>query len=120
MPFNFTMTRGDNATLTLTVTQNGAAFNLTGCSIRMVAKRAYSDADGSAVFVRTVGSGITITDATNGIASITIAPNNTSGLPRGYRTILVYDVQVTTGTGSVFTVIDGELVVKPDVAETTP
>lgn len=112
------MTRGDAFTFTLTVTQAGAAYNLTGCSIRFTAKWSYSDADGSAVFSRTVGSGITVTNAAGGIATVALAPSNTSSLPAS-RTDLVYDIQVTNGSNP-FTVVQGTLSVYPDVSVTTP
>jgi hypothetical protein len=121
MAYNFTITRGDTVVLTLTVTQNGAVYNLTGSTVRMVAKRNPADLDAAATFNKSSPStGIALTDAANGIATITLSPSDTTGLPTGYKWILFYDVQVTTAGGAIFTVIDGEILVKPSITETTP
>ena len=46
-----------------------------------MAKAAVSDADGSAAVFKTLGSGITITDATNGVIQVQIEPADTASLP---------------------------------------
>lgn len=119
MAVNLQMKRGDTVSLTVTVTQNGSPFNLTGCAMRMTAKWNYTDADGSAVFTRTVGSGIVLTTPLSGIATVTIAPANTSSLP-AYTNNLFYDIQVTDTGSNVYTVQNGILTVDPDVSITTP
>ncbi len=120
MSQNLTMRRGDTATYTVTVTQAGAAYNLTGSIMRFTAKWAFTDSDGDALFARTSpSSGITFTNAAGGIASVTLAPANTSTLP-GSEVRLNYDIQVTDGSGNVYTVIDGLLIVLPDVSIATP
>lgn len=116
---NLTVKRGDTSSFSLAVTQSGAVYNLTGASIRFTAKWNYTDADGSAVFTRTIGSGITIVSAPNGTATITFSAANTSSLP-AYPVSLYYDVQVTDGSSNIFTVVDGILNVNPDVSVTSP
>lgn len=90
--------------------------------MRFTVKWAYTDADNVAVFSRTSPStGITFTSAVGGIATITFTPANTSSLPANIGGIsLFYDIQVTDGSGNVFTVLDGTLTVLPDVSITTP
>lgn len=119
MSFNLQMRRGDTYAFNLTVTQAGSAFNLTGASVRMTAKWAYTDPDSDAVFVRTVGSGIGFLSASGGLATVTIAPANTSSLP-GNSVNLVYDIQVTDVSDNIYTIVDGILTVLPDVSITTP
>lgn len=113
------MRRGDTYTFSLAVTQAGSAFNLTGGSVRMTAKWAYTDADVAAVFTRTIGSGISIVSASGGLTTVTIAPANTSSLP-GNLVNLVYDIQVTDASDNIYTIVDGILTVLPDVSITTP
>lgn len=113
------MTRGDSFPFNIAVTQAGAAFNLTGCSIRMTAKWNHADADSAAVFTRTVGSGITVTNAGGGLATVIVAPANTLSLPAN-TVNLYYDIQVTDAGSNVYTVNSGKLTVSPDVSITTP
>lgn len=120
MSQNIQMRRGDTYVFTLNVIQSGAAYNLTGSTVRMTAKRDYNDADGSATFTRSSPStGIVLTSPTLGIATVTISPASTSSLPAA-EVILYYDIQVTDSSGNVFTVVDGLLKVLPDVSITTP
>lgn len=119
MAVNLSMTRGDTLQFTLTVTQSGAAYNLTGCSIRMTAKYDPTDLDASKVFVRTVGSGITVASPTTGIAAVALTAANTSSLPAA-PVNLYYDIQVTDGSSNIFTVVSGTLQVLPDISITTP
>ncbi len=120
MSQNLIVKRGDTSIFGLTVTQSGAAYNLTGATIRMTAKWNLADADGSAVFFRTSPStGISITSAAGGLATITLSAANTSSLP-ATPVNLFYDVQVTDGSSNPFTVQDGILTVLPDVSVTTP
>lgn len=117
---NLQMNRGDTFTFTVTVTQAGAPFNLTGSSLRMTAKYQPTDPDGSAVFSCTSpGGGITLTAPTQGIATVTVAPGKTSSLA-GNRYDLFYDVQVTDASSNVYTVVQGILTVFPDISITTP
>jgi len=107
--------RGDKYPFTATVVIDGEAYNLTDTTMTMTAKWAYEDADGSAVFQKTVGDGITYTDATNGVAQIVILPADTSALPAVEGgVILKYDIELVDGAAK-FTVARGDLLVLPDV-----
>jgi hypothetical protein len=117
---NLIMTRGDTYTFTLAVTQAGVAFNLTGCTLRMTAKYNVTDLDSAAVFSLTSPStGIAITNAAAGLATVSIPPSGTSTLP-GAQIPLFYDIQVTDSSSDVYTVASGTLYVQPDISITTP
>lgn len=108
-----TMVKGDTYSFDIAVIQNGAAFNLTGCTILFTAK--YNVKDSGFVFQRSsVTGGVTITNATGGLATVAFTPANTSGLA-SHIIDLPYDIQVTDGSGNIYTPIRGILRVLPDV-----
>lgn len=117
---NLEMVRGDTRVWSMTIkTRDGNPFDLTGYTVKMTAKRAVTDADGSAVFQKTSpAGGITINSPTAGTITVTLSPSDTSGLP-AYTIRLVYDLQVTNGTDT-RTALLGYLLIKPDVTITTP
>jgi hypothetical protein len=78
------------------------------------AKWAYRDLDAAAVFQKTIGSGIVITNALLGLATATLVAADTSGLA-AVKVPLVWDIQVRTAGGETFTVAKGNLIVTPDV-----
>lgn len=55
---------------TVYVTKNGEIFNLTGVTLKFVVKASESTLEEDAYFTYTNGSGISITDPTNGVAEI--------------------------------------------------
>lgn len=113
---NLDMYRGDKRTWTITVTQAGDKFDLTGSTIWFTAKKKYADADSAAIIARsTTNGGIVLTDPTKGVAEVTTLTTETSGLTGNNRTILVYDVQLKDANGRITTVAYGDLIVKPDV-----
>jgi len=99
------------------------SVNLTGAKIWFTAKRAYTDADNAAVIsLSTTTTGITITDAPNGAATLVIPPSATSALvtpPPPTPLTLVYDVQVKESDGTVTTVQWGKLNIRGDVTFST-
>jgi hypothetical protein len=118
MSTDFTMTRGDTVNLAAVVTQNGLPYPLTGCQMWFTAKNYYTDPDASAVFQHTIGSGITIIDATKGWAQLVISPADTAPLPAS-KTLLVWDLEIVDSSGNVFTAASGSILVTPDVTITT-
>lgn len=108
--------RGDHFTFRCQVQQDGVPSDISNWTFTMTAKWEYSDPDASAVFQRSTGNGITITNATNGELEIELIPVNTNGLPPN-RTILNFDLQAVTPAPANrrFTVMYGKLVVEPDV-----
>jgi hypothetical protein len=113
------MHRGDAAAWAFTVRQpDGTAQDLTGLSARFTAKRRVDDADGAAGSItRTVGSGITVTDAAAGTLVVELAAADTDALTTD--TTLVWDLQLT-GAGKPRTVAWGTLVVRADIGRTAP
>jgi|GEM_PF-2523399 len=115
------MTRGDTGTLwNLTFTEaNGTTpFNLTGCALWMTAKALPTDLDAAIIFSRsTLNTGITITYATGGLASVSLAAADTSTLTteKTGASALYYDVQIKDASGTVRTKIKGRLTVFLDI-----
>lgn len=108
------MVRGDTPTWFLGFSRGSGPLALpAGTLIWFTAKRALTDEDAGAVFRKSVGSGVTITDATNGKAKVTLAATDTNPLPDA-DTLLYYDVQIKETSG-VITSFLGKLMVRCDV-----
>lgn len=114
------MYRGDTAAWDFTVTEpDGTAVDLTGASgIRFTAKDRASDADADAVITRTVGDGVTVTNAAGGIVRVQLEAADTSALSAPLS--LVYDLQLADASGGIYTVAAGRLEIKPDISRTAP
>lgn len=92
--YDLEMWRGDDRTYTMTATIGGSPLNLTGAAMRFTAKLAVEDADAAAIIgPLTVGSGITITDAPNGVFTVAIPAAETIGLTE--ETSTLWDVEIT-------------------------
>lgn len=76
------VTKGQTAKIESTVfTDDGlTAANLTGASIQFMLKKNPADPDSQALLTKNVGSGITITNATAGICTVTLSAADTNGL----------------------------------------
>jgi hypothetical protein len=115
---NLTMVRGDTPTFDIAVKKpDGTPLSLAGAQMWFTAKKSTMDTDLAAVFQKTIGSGITVTDATAGLAEVTLAAADTSALPS--RIILEYDVQVKDVIGGVYTIARGWLTVSGDITRST-
>jgi cyanophycinase-like exopeptidase len=97
--------RGDTIPLSIAVTREGTAVDLTGAALRFVAKRRLKDADVDALITKTIGTGITVTDAAAGAAVIMT---------------LQCEVQMVESDGTITTVAQGTLEVKIDAVRTVP
>ena len=102
---------GDTAVFNCQVlNENGVAKDITGASARFVVSRQQGqttpDIDVS------VGTGIVITDATNGRMQITLSNNATAPLRGAYR----FELQVTDIAGRVSTVAFGTITFIHDTA----
>jgi hypothetical protein len=104
---NIEFYKGEDDVLTVSMSP---ATNITGWTIKFTVRKNYNDP--TALITKTVGSGITVTDATNGVFTITIASADTSGLDlRAYA----FDVQRTSaGNRTVLTI--GNLTLLPEVS----
>jgi hypothetical protein len=114
---NFTMTRGDSATFSGTVTLGGDPYDLSGAAhMWFTAKNKYVDSDEDAVFQKTLDDGITVVSPTAGLYSVAIVPADTEDVPKA-KTILVWDVQIEDSEGNIYTMASGKLVINPDVTD---
>jgi hypothetical protein len=101
-------TRGDSGRLDVTVTQSdGAAYDLTGCTLFLTVKNSLTDADSAAVIRKEMTSH---DDATAGEAHFDLL--TTDNATAGTR---FYDVQLVTDLGDVFTLFGGVWRVVGDV-----
>jgi hypothetical protein len=113
-----TMKRGDTPVWRFTVVDaDGAAVNLTGYSARFTVKRNVNHDDTDAFLTKTIGSGITVTNAAGGLLEVRLAAADTEDLVRD--TTLVWDLQIAAGA-NVYTVDSGTLAVALDVSITVP
>jgi hypothetical protein len=111
---NLDMVRGNTFSFDILIEENDVPVNLTGGSLKMMAKWSPLDADASAVFTKSSPStGITVLSAVGGTANITIAPTDTNIAAIPYHDVnLYYDIRFTDGSGNVFTVMRGNLLVQ--------
>lgn len=114
------MYRGDTAAWDFTVTEpDGTAVDLTDAEgIRFTAKDRASDADVDARIVRTVGDGVTVTNAAGGLVRVQLEAADTSGLAAPLS--LAFDLQLSDAVGGVYTVAAGRLEIKADISRTAP
>ena len=114
---DLTVKRGDTITLAVAAKKaDGTVQSLTGKSLMFTAKDRIGDAD-PGVLQKSIGAGIVVDDAANGLATVTILPADTSGFT-GPRTLL-WDIQMTdNATSAKKTLDEGKLYVKPDVTRT--
>lgn len=112
--------RGTKRTFDLPVDQGrgGEDYDLTGVSLRGTFKVRTTDADADAVLVKTIGAGITVTDAGTGAATFTLEPEDTEDLAE--HSALVYEIQVTDTAGDPFLIQRGRLFVTPRSTTTVP
>ena len=106
-----TMFRGNTMVFDFAVTLGGNPVDLTGAGIWFTTKT--SPGASAVVFQKTVGQGITVTNAASGAGVIELVPGDTEAL--GPRTLRLYfDLEVEIA-GAVHTVAAGRLVVEPDL-----
>lgn len=108
------MYRGDTYKIDLVIVndQTGDVIDITGATMKFMAKRNVSDADAAAVVTKMVGAGVTLTDALNGKAQVVLLPADTSNLIETVQ--LECEAQMTLA-GDVFTVASQPLLVRADV-----
>lgn len=107
------MARGDTPAWEFAVRDTaGNPQTLVGATVRFSARQRL--ADPAALFERSIGSGVTIDDATGGKLTVRLAEANTSSFttPR----TLYWDLEVVDGAGNRITVADGLLFVRMDVS----
>lgn len=104
--------QGATWTRTITVKDDGVARDLTGYTIRMQVRQKPSSSS-TYLDIDTVSGEIAITDATNGIFTITLSAAVTAALSpvQGYR----YDLELEDGSGVVTRLLTGLFEVTKEV-----
>lgn len=114
------MTRGDTKQVRVTV-NNLPATGLSGYSFWFTVKNDFKDADDAAV-IRKVPTDFSViqqgSDVQAGIAVCKIDPTETANLP-DYTVNMVWDVQIKSSSGDVFTPLSGRFKVSPDATRST-
>lgn len=98
--------RGDTPTLNFTLTQGGSAFDLTGATVRFMAKKRLDHTDAEAI----IDSACTIDDATGGLCSVKLTTTDTAN-----SVILTAEVEITTSGGDILTAEQFTLEIVEDV-----
>lgn len=115
------MARGDAAGWEFEVTnpRTKARVQLAGAGgLRFTVKRRQADDDDDAITVRTIGDGIEVTDAANGLLEVRLEAAATDSLTRGIT--YLWDLQLTDAMNRPMTIAEGELVVRLDIGRTVP
>ena len=104
--YNFILEQGATFARTLTVKENNSAMDLTGYS---VASKMRSTHDSGTV----VGTfTCTISNASGGVITMALTASVTAAIEEG---IYVYDLEITSGSGTVTRLLQGEVTVNPEV-----
>lgn len=104
----FEMFSGDTKDLNVTVlNQDSAVVDLTGASVDFTISK---KPGGAALVTKTVGSGIVLTDPTNGVMDITLNPADTVSLKGAYH----YQCRVTDVSLRETTVLFGTATIRKD------
>ena len=104
--YNFILEQGATFNRILTLKENNAVMNLTGYS---VASKMRSTHDSSSV----VGTfTCTVSNATGGVITMSMTSTTTGGIEEG---IYVYDLEMTSGGGTVTRLMEGTVTVNPEV-----
>lgn len=114
---NITLLHGDTYLATLTIERDGAAADLTGCTLKLMVKLDFLTPDASAPLTLTAGSGLTVVDALAGIVDIEITAAQTAALNASYP--YVWDFQVKEAGGRIFTAAGGGVLLTHDVVLAT-
>jgi len=109
--------RGDDVYLDGTITKNGTAQDITGCTLWFTLKASKSDPDSAAILQKTTGSGITVTNAAGGIYNVRI--NNSDLASLTVPKTFYWDVQIKDSANIVQTVDSGTLTVNLDITVRT-
>jgi hypothetical protein len=106
---NLSIDQGATFTSDITVKDmNGNVFDLTGYTASAKLAKGYSSTR-----TRTTISTTFATDRTTGVLTISLTANQTATLDAERY---VYDVEITSGSGSVTRVLEGIITVRPEVS----
>lgn len=111
--------RGETRKWNCTVTTDGLAQSLTGCSISFTVKSSYSHTDGQAIFKLSIGTGISISNTTAGQYVLTVSTLCTSTVVRSQNnTVWYFDHRIKLSDGSVKQLESGDFVITPGITDT--
>lgn len=112
------MYRGDAAQFNIECKNpDGSPLDPSPGTLFFTAKSSHRQSDDDAAFSKITGSGISITDAPNGVATVTLAPSDTDLLYA--PSVLLWDLQYVTAGGAPITLAAGTLMVRPDITRST-
>ena len=105
--------RGDTWSKTMYFNdENNANIDITGWEIRFTVKAKIDDPDSAAVISKII---TVFSDPISGIAEIELTPTDTNQAIGSY----VYDIQVKTNVGEIYTIIEGILTITKDITQRT-
>ena len=104
--YNFTLEQGTTFSRLLTLKENDSVMNLTGYSVASQMRSTHDSGTVAATFTAVVS------DASNGQITLSMTNSTTSGIEEG---IYVYDLEITASTGAVTRILQGQVIVTPEV-----
>lgn len=104
--YNFTVEQGATFTRVLTLQENSSAMNLTGYSAASQMRLSHDTSTVAGTF------SCTISNASGGQITLTMTAATTRAIEEG---IYVYDVEMTSGAGTVTRVLQGRVTVTAEV-----
>lgn len=112
--------QGDDEEIELTALQPGGSspLDLSGCTIWFVVRVRPSSTD--TLIEKTTTSGITVTDAAAGLATVTIGNSDTANLDDKYLNAnLAWEAQVKDGSGKIITLGRGKFTITRELVRAT-
>lgn len=109
--YNITTRQGSTFNLNFTIDTDGTPWNLTGYSAAMQVRKATTSS--TAILSLASGSGITL-GGTAGTVAVTASASTMASLPAGSW---VYDLELTSGNGTVYAILSGKFIVKAEVTK---
>lgn len=108
--YNFKVKQGSTFNRTLVYKNNGSAVNITGYTARMQVRKSVTDSGILASL--TTETGEIVLGGTAGTISLTLSATIMAGIVAGSW---VYDLEIVSGSGFVYPILEGKFVVTPEV-----
>lgn len=102
-----TIRQGDDVSRQITITEDGAAVNLTGCTLTF-----HLRAPGAVVDAITPAPTLALTTPLSGIATLTLTDTQTAALTGA--AVYAYEIELVDGTGLISTPVNGLCYVEAD------
>ena len=104
--YNFVLDQGATFTRQLTVKDDGSVMNLTGYSVASKMRSTHDSSTVAGTFT------CTISDASGGKITMNMTASTTADIEEG---MYVYDIEITSGAGTVTRLMEGSVTVTPEV-----